>query len=506
MIWGLKCIEKLNGMWAMAILDKAKNELILIRDRAGVKPLYYYHQNNVFAFASELKGLLALPNISRRVNQNSLYQYLQTGYVKTDTSIIEGIVQLPAAHYGVLNINTLEFKTQKYWTLESHYLSPKLNIGEADAVNFFLEKAKKAFLYRTIGDVPFGVMLSGGYDSSMVSAVLQQASGKAIHSFNIGFENSNFDESKYAADVAKYLGTEHHTEICTANEAKNIFEKYAKVYDEPMGDSAGIPAIQVSALAAKHVTVILSADGADEMMHGYNRYNEAEKIYGYVNKLPNVNLDFIKHLIPKRYERFLEAFKNSSPENINYIINSFNSNNDIANLMADNTLAPKLKTESNKLSIEERILLNDFEQYMPSDLLHKIDRSTMYHSIESREPFLDVELLEMMATLPHHLKVKNSINKYLLKEATHKILPKELLDRPKMGFSVPLDDWLRGSLKPYVDYYLSETVVKKQGLLNSEVVMKLYKQYYLENKRYLKTQIWLILVLGQWAEEYLVEN
>jgi asparagine synthase (glutamine-hydrolysing) len=520
--WGIKAVDKFNGMFAITIYDKKNNKLILIRDRAGVKPFYYYKKDSLILFSSELKSFHQHPNFQKEINKNSLFLYLQFGYIPEPHSIFKDTYKLKAGHFIEIDLKSQKFEEKKYWDVIDFYNKPKLDISEDQAIETTEELLKSSFEYRMVSDVPVGVFLSGGYDSSVVTAILQSGRTEKLNTFTIGFKEKGFDEAPYAKDVAKYLGTNHTEYYCTQRDALEIIPKLCEIYDEPFGDSSAIPTILVSQLARKDVTVSLSADGGDEIFAGYSKYTTTLNYFNKFSFIPN-SIKFALSLtmdnINPNYIPILNKTYNFSTryEKINGILKS----KDIIEAMKYTseyfTLKERkaiLKTSFENLETNfdskisditddiNKMLAIDYKTYMVDDILAKVDRATMSVSLEGREPLLDYRLIEFVSQLPSNLKYKDGDKKWLLKQITHKYLPKKMMDRPKQGFGVPLTEWFRDELKDYFMVYLDEKRIEKEGLFDSKEIIELRDSYLLGNKENVQ-KLWFLLMFEMWYEKWM---
>ena len=520
--WGIKSVDKFNGMFAITIYDKKINKLIFIRDRAGIKPFYFYHKDDLILFSSELKPFHEHSEFKKEININSLSLYLQFGYIPEPHSIFKNTCKLKAGHYIEIDLKTKNIEEKKYWDLLDFYDKPKLNISEMDAIEKTEELLKSSFEYRMVSDVPVGVFLSGGYDSSVVAAILQSQRKEKLNTFTIGFKEKGFDEAPYAKEVAKYLGTNHTEYYCTQKDALEIIPKLCDIYDEPFGDSSAIPTVLVSNLAKKNVAVSLSADGGDEIFAGYSKYTTAMNYYNKFSFLPNGIKSLIgfgmDNINPKYIPIFNKTYNFSTRyEKINAILKAKNSleamkytSEYFTKKERDKILKvgiTDLKTNFDKKVAENNDEINqmlavDYKTYMVDDILTKVDRATMSVSLEGREPLLDYRIIEFISQLSSNLKYKNGDKKWLLKQITHKYLPKEIMDRPKQGFGVPLTEWFRDELTDYFMIYFDEKRIEKEGLFNSKEVVKLRNNYLNGNKENVQ-KLWFLLMFEMWYEKWM---
>lgn len=519
--WGIKAIDKFNGMFAIAIYDKRDYKLIFIRDRAGVKPFFYYKKDNLILFSSELKSFHKHPNFVKEINKDSLSLYLQFGYIPEPHSIFKNTYKLKTGHYVEIDLQSKKFEEKKYWDVLDFYNKPKLDISQDEAIKKTEELLKSSFEYRMVSDVPIGVFLSGGYDSSLVTAILQNNRSSKLNTFTIGFKEKEFDEAPYAKEVAKYLGTNHTEYYCTQKDALEIIPNLCEVYDEPFGDSSAIPTILVSKIAKKNVTVSLSADGGDEIFAGYSKYTTTLKYFNKFNSIPNIKyiVSFVMDNINPRYVPILNRTYNFATryekiKNILIAKDSLEAIKYTSECFTKTERTKFLKSYSKELKTNFDIKVNDtnddinkmlavdYKTYMVDDILTKVDRATMSVSLEGREPLLDYRLIEFVSQLPSNLKYKDGDKKWLLKQITHKYLPKKIMDRPKQGFGVPLTHWFKDELKNYFLIYLDEKRINKEGLFNPKEVVELRNSYFNGNKENIQ-KLWLLLIFEIWYEKWM---
>lgn len=520
--WGIKAVEKFNGMFAIAIYDKENEKLILIRDRAGVKPVYYYYSNNIFLFASELKSFHQNPNFYKSINKDSLALYLQHGFIPEPHSIFIDTYKLSAGNFLELDLKSRDLKVTKYWNLVDFYNNPKLDISYEDAIKTTEEIMISSFNYRMVSDVPVGVFLSGGYDSSAVAAILQTTNKQKINTFTIGFNEAKYDESKYAKEVANHLGTNHTEYYCTQKDALDIIEQLPYIYDEPFGDSSAIPTILVSQLAKSSVSVSLSADGGDEIFGGYSKYKTTLKYYSLLQNQPRFLKKSIAVLMEQVKYKHIPIYCDKYESEIKYsrLKEMLNSNITPVELMSlisqkfthemlNSILIDKFKISDtnyqNKMTNSldfNSLLYADYRTYMVDDILTKVDRATMSVSLEGREPLLDYRIIEFVAQLPLEYKMDLNNSKKLLKDIVHKYIPKNIMDRKKMGFSVPIAEWFKDELKEYFNIYLSKERIDREGLLNSNEVIRLKNDYF-RGKKVNIQRLWFILMFEMWYEKWM---
>ena len=517
--WGEKSIWKWKGMFAMALFDENNNELICIRDRAGVKPFHYYLKNGLFLFGSELKSLVAHPEFERRINMDAVASFLQYGYVSQPHCIYQDVSKLPAGHILRLNIKTLQINCSQYWNVYDYYNQPKIDISFVEALSETETILEKAFQYRMVADVPVGVFLSGGFDSSCVTALLQKNNTEKIKTFTIGTTEKNLDEAPFAKQIAKHLGTDHTEYYCTPREALDIIPKLPFYYDEPFADSSAIPTILVSQMARKGVTVALSADAGDEIFAGYNRYDYLLKygkklqtmpgvmrkvVAGVMETVPSENIPYFnkQYNFHSRYQKLRNLLRDPSAPQMLRSLSQVFSNEEIKELFEKDVRELTTAHSNNELRPEfynplSYMMAIDYQTYMVDDILQKVDRATMSVSLEGREPFLDQSVIEWAARLPNDYKYHNGIKKYILKQIVYKYIPKEMMERKKMGFGIPVEKWLSDELKPFVKEYFSEKYLDKHKLFDKTAVEKILDSFF-KGRTELHLKIWHLLMFQMW--------
>jgi asparagine synthase (glutamine-hydrolysing) len=506
--WGPDAVQKFNGMFAIAIYDIKLQMLYLFRDRLGVKPIYYYRQENNIVFASEIKALMQLDLIRKNVtvNKTAISEFLYLGYIPQPHTIYNEIYKFPAGSY--LKVSADEFTFQYYWKPEDHIEVTTIN-NYADAKKTLQELMTSSIKYRMISDVPFGTFLSGGIDSSLVTATAQSISTEPVKTFSIGFKESKFNESEYARKVANHLKTDHHEFIVTENEALELIDKMTDAYDEPFADSSSIPTMLVSKLARQYVTMTLSGDGGDELFLGYGMYNWASGLNNPFVRMFHQSIASAFSLLSDRYKRAAEVFRYDSPLELKSHIFSqeqyFFTKREIHDLLKNSTdgdfhLEEQTPGLKRKLSIKEEQALFDIKFYLKDDLLVKVDKASMQYSLETRTPFLDYRVVEFALNLNENLKIHNGTAKYLLKEVLYDYLPAELFKRPKWGFGIPLKNWLRKDLHYLIDKYLSREMIEQNGILNYNVVQK-YTMEFESGTDYFYNRVWNLILLNIWMNK-----
>ena len=522
--WGIKAVERFIGMFAIALFDEKKQEVVFIRDRAGVKPLFYYQKNDLILFSSELKSFHEHPEFEKKLDLNAVAAYMQYGNVPTPHCIFKNCGKIKPGHYLKINLENKSQQEIQYWNVYDFYNQPKLNLSFPEAKIQTKELLKSAFNYRMVADVPVGVFLSGGYDSTTVSSLIQAESTARLKTFTIGVPDIGLNEAPYARDIAKHLGTDHTEINCTEEEAIEMIKDLPFFYDEPFADSSAIPTTLVSKAARKDVTVALSADGGDEIFGGYNRYDFMHRYGKTLNSIPkavrkilvgamgNISSEKIpvlkdKYNFHNRYEKLKTVLNDPSEKEIMLSLSQqFNDEQMKSVMKSEFTSLPTMFQSKEMLedfkSPLSYMMAIDFQTYMLDDILQKVDRATMTNSLEGREPMLDHRILEFAAQLPDEYKYQNGIKKRILREITHEYIPKELLDRPKMGFAIPIAKWLKNELRDHVEEYLNEDRIEKQGIFNWEFITKLKMDFYKGRKEY-DSKLWYFLMFQMWYERWM---
>lgn len=513
--WGIKCVEKFNGMFAIALYDRQTEELHLIRDRMGKKPLYYWCDGENLVYASELKAIMAYPGFRKEIRTDILPRYIYHQYINAPDTVFKDVYKLESG--AGLTYNYGKITKWKYWDVADVYSNLKNSFkGDfAEAKSELKKLLEESVRLRMISDVPLGSFLSGGYDSSLITAVAQSLSDSPINTFAIGFDDENYNEAKFAKQIAEYLGTNHTELYISEKNMYDLVDSIPKYYDEPFADSSQIPSMLVAALAKEKVTVALSGDGGDELFCGYNAYTLVEKaqkldgigaalyyLLGGVNskiyqKLPNA----VKIIVANRNRETKTQFASSG-----YFECAF----DFIKEKQGKTITYPFESKYNEKNWQEIRMLLDMETYLPGDILCKVDRATMKYSLEARCPLLDKNIVEFSYAIPHKYKYNNGNKKYILKELAYEYIPKELLDRPKVGFAVPLDKWLAGPLKEQIMDYSSYDYIKKQDIFDADYIRK-YIDYFMTygdggagtGANYSKF-IWSFLVFQKWYDEFFV--
>jgi asparagine synthase (glutamine-hydrolysing) len=505
----LKSIYHLNGMFAFAVYDRETKDLFLVRDRIGIKPIYYYWDEENFAFSSELKSLLKLP-ISKELNKQALADFLHLGYIPAPHSAYQNIYKMPAGSW--LRVNKGGLITEKYWQItdkiHNEETREKLHLynREQEAKEYLKKTIESAVHYQLISDVPVGVLLSGGIDSSTVAAFASKQSNK-IDSFTIGFKENKFNESQYAKEVAKHLNTTHHELLVSVEDAKEMIPQMLNMYDEPFADTSAIPTSIVSKLARKHVKVALAGDGGDELFFGYGMYQWAERLSNdFWSAFRKPVAQLLKVSSKPSFQKAKNLFNYSKKEELASHIFSqeqfFFSKKEIGQMMIEvpqNTLL-RIPQTARKLTPAEHQAVFDMYYYLPDDLLTKVDRASMQHALEVRVPLLDHRIIEFALNLNPKLKVQGKNTKYLLKQVLFDLVPEKLFQRPKQGFSIPLIQWLQTDLKYLIDIHLSKENIEKFALIKPEIVENLKKKFF-KGQVFYYNRLWALIVLHQFLAQ-----
>lgn len=508
-IWETDFVEKLNGMFAIAIYDKSNGQLFLFRDRLGIKPIYYYHSQGKLAFASELKALKAHPEIQRHfsLNEVAINQFLHLGYIPAPNSIYKEIHKFPAGSFA--RFLQGELTITPYWQAD-HKLKSEQISDKHEALQTLRNLVESSVKYRLISDVPYGTFLSGGIDSSLVTAVAQSLHNNPINTFSIGFWDQEYNEASYARKIAEHLGTRHHELIISEKEALEWMPRLNHIFDEPFADSSAIPTLLVSQMARQHVTMTLSGDGGDELFFGYGAYIWARRLSAAWIPAVRMPAAMLLNMGTQRYKRAAGLFENPGKHFLRSHIFSQEqylfSRKEIQHLLQKHlqhpfSLREKPLNTHLQLSPEEEQALFDLHYYLPDDLLVKVDRASMHFGLETRVPLLDYRIVEFALNLHPDLKIRHGQAKWLLKQLLFEYLPKEYFLRPKKGFAIPLKRWLKKDLKDYAMAYLNPAAIARTGILEPKAVERLLKAFYQNDQEILYNKIWLLVVLQKWLME-----
>ena len=529
-VWGVqKSLERVVGMFAFSVWDSKEKVIILGRDRLGEKPLYYGWQNNTFFFGSELKSFKPHPAFQAEVNRDAISLFLRHNYIPSPHSIYKGISKLQPGNLLIVSIASPKPKIISYWS-SSNIITTGINNqfsgSTIEAVEELERLTMESVKQQMISDVPLGAFLSGGVDSSAIVSVMQAQSARPIKTFTIGFSDEKYNEAKHAKAVANHLGTEHTELYVTHNDALNIIPKLPTLYCEPFSDSSQIPTFLVSQLAKKHVTVSLSGDGGDELFCGYNRYQMTNNLWKKLSifhpKLRALLAKSIMLFSPKDWDNIVKHIPKLKTLNnfgdklhkgagvldsrsINELYLGLVSHSRNPSELVINSIEPKTLLTENSLHLEQlndvqRMMALDLVSYLPDDILVKVDRASMGASLESRVPFLDHRIVEFSWKLPMAMKINNGQSKWILRQMLYKYVPKHLIERPKMGFGVPIDSWLRGPLRDWAEGLLDENRLKKEGYFHPKPIREMWLAH-LSGHRNMQYSLWNILMFQAWLEQ-----
>jgi asparagine synthase (glutamine-hydrolysing) len=505
--WGVEAaVKRFNGMFAIALWDRETRRLHLIRDRMGVKPLYYGFAGKSFVYGSELKALKQHRDFDARIDRHALQLFLRFLYVPAPFSIYEGIRKLMPGTILTFDPATRQIETQTYWSAREaaeHGAAHRFAGSEEDAARELEQLLRDSVRLRMIADVPLGVFLSGGVDSSIVTALMQAESRIPVRTFTVGFNESAYDEAPFAKAVARHLGTDHTELYMSEDDVVEVIPKLPAIYDEPFGDSSQIPTHLVSMLARRHVTVSLSGDGGDELFGGYTRYFVGQRLFPWLARTPAIAGRVLTALSPRAWDRLL--FRPRVGERIHKVARVMATNDPDAMYFElvshwNNTAAAQVTDRANWPRLDdpvERMMFFDQISYLPDDILTKVDRASMAVSLEAREPLLDYRLVEFAWTLPLAMKVRGGSGKRILKKVLDRYVPSSLIERPKMGFGIPLESLLRGRLRDWAESLLDPAAMRAQGLIDAGAVRAKWDEQ-LAGRGEWKYHVWAVLMLQAW--------
>jgi asparagine synthase (glutamine-hydrolysing) len=530
--WGIEAIDRFVGMFAFAIWDPGKDRLLLARDRMGIKPLYYCHRDGRFIFASELKAIMAFKGFEKEVDPDSIPLFLHYQYIPTPGTVFKQTFKLPPGHMAILERGHLGIRP--YWSRpEPDFGKRETDFKEETLLEGLADLLEKAVSDRLISDVPLGALLSGGIDSSLIVALMQKVNKRSTRTFSIGFEDSNFNEAPWAKRIARHLGTDHTEFYVGQKEAMDVIPRLPEIYDEPFADSSAVPTYLVSQVARSHVTVALSGDGGDEQFCGYVRYWSTGAMAKGDHLLPRHLKRLLSSLTRKIPPSWVEScylpWRDHLPQRFR-VANFHDKWQKFIKMMGEERLSelyrmtvclwpveelgPLMGRELPESSFEEifmategwpllaRLMRVDQETYLPDAMLTKVDRASMSVSLEVRVPLLDHRIVEFTAAVPDRFKYRDGMGKYLLKKLLARFMPVHLFDRPKMGFGVPIHQWLRDELRPLLLDYLSTERLEKEGLFSPRLVERKIKEH-LSGKFNHKDSLWSLLVWELWRERWL---
>lgn len=504
--WGPSFVHKLNGMFAIAIYDTHEKELFLFRDRVGIKPLYYFWDGTNFAFASELNALCKINRIPMELNRSSINYFLHLGFIPAPMTIYSSVKKMKSGTWMKVSLKGLE--ENKYWSLQN-FISADVIENEKKALVILSDLIKSSVQYQLKSDVPFGIFLSGGIDSSLITAEAVNLSSVKVNTFSIGFEENKFDESRFAKSIASYLGTNHNEFIVSYRDAIELIDSVFEAYGEPFADSSAIPTLLVSKLAKQHVTVTLSGEGSDELFMGYGAYKWAERLDNpFIRTFRRPIGKILNAQRSNRMKRASTLFSYSPENNLQSHILSQEqylfSESEILELITGVPAKMEFDIDyasgKRKLNAPEKQALFDINYYLEYDLLTKVDRASMHYSLETRVPYLDHRIIEFAANLSYNLKIRDGVSKYIIREILYQYVPEKFFDRPKQGFAIPLETWLQNELKFLVEENLSEKTITSFGIVKYKKVKELVREF--ENgKKYLFNRLWVLIVLHKWLKK-----
>jgi len=532
--WGLeKAVQRFSGMFAFALWDRELRLLSLVRDRLGEKPLYYGWQGKTFLFGSELKALKAHPDFQGEINRDAVTLLLRHNCIPSPYSIYKGIYKLPPGTWlEVPSGNGMDVAQSAtphpYWSLRdvvhAGYARP-FSGTDTEAVQEMEALLGNAIRGQRVADVPLGAFLSGGVDSSAVVALMQQQAGRSVKTFTIGFQESRYNEAEDAKKVARHLGTEHFELYFSPQEAMGVISKLPALYDEPFSDSSQIPTFIVAQMARQHVTASLSGDGGDELFCGYNRYFQTCKIWNKIRAIPlplrGLMARIIRSVSPQRLDQVVAALSSVMPGELTVgmagdklhklaeLLDKKSSDELYQGLMSHWKSPTVLNADEPTIIVDQpkwgpndlmsEMMYQDIMTYLPNDILAKTDRAAMGVSLETRMPFLDHNLIEFAWRLPFSFKVRNGQTKWILRQVLYKYVPKELIERPKMGFEMPIDIWLRIHLRDWAEALLDENRLRQEGFFKPEPIREKWAEH-LSGKRNWQHHLWDVLMFQLWLE------
>lgn len=537
-LWGLtETLNELKGMFAFALWDSVKSTLTLARDRIGEKPLYFGIADQKFLFASELKSIFAVvPPKHLTLDSKALASFMRHGYISAPHSIFKEIKKLSPGHYLQVDLSDnclpieVDLKPVAYWSVAQSASAKKIynTTNVSTAKNTLDKKINNIISEQSIADVPLGAFLSGGIDSSLVSAVLQSQSEEPIDTYTIGFHEKSFNEAEFAKEISNHIGSNHHEQYIADSDILGLIERLPAIYDEPFADASQLPTILVSQFAKQDLTVCLSGDGGDELFCGYNRYIQTEKVLSKASSLPlafrRIIGSMVRSIAPSKWDslysvltkiarrkggaefgnKLYKLVELTSTENMDaayeFLMSYWRQPDLLLIAFEGEIIMPA------PLSLEEDFLNGamawDQQWYLPGDNLTKTDRASMSASIELRAPLLDIELIDFAWQVDADIKYRDGKSKWLLREVLYEYVPKKLIERPKMGFSVPISQWINGALKAWVDELLDDQKLVAQGIFNAELVKKTLVEHRAERQDHGK-KLWTLLMFQSWYRTYL---
>ena len=530
--WGIRdAVCRFIGMFAIAVWDVQRRELSLVRDRLGKKPLYVYREPGLITFGSELKALLAGPSFDRSIDRSALASYLRHLYIPAPRTIFEHAIKLPPAHILTISDATLPLpQPRAYWSLRDAAARGLANplTSEAEAIDQLDALLVEAVKCRLQADVPLGALLSGGIDSSAVVALMQEASNRPVKTYTIGFADEDFNEARHAERVARHLGTDHTTLMVSGEDAVNLVPRLPEVFDEPLADASQVPTCLVSQLARQHVTVALCGDGGDELFAGYNRYVYGTRMLPHVTRLPRAvrrcigaGMGRIPSSTLDRFGRVAARVPGARSQRVGERVHKLarllaaestgdmygsllapgNETNLLLGGMAADDATERIIDGSEPAELLDRMLLADQLAYLPDDQLARVDRASMAASLELRSPLLDHRVVEFSWRVPARFKLHDGTGKWILRQVLYRRVPREILERPKMGFSIPIDYWLRGPLRPWAESLLTDGGIRRAGLIDPAPIARAWADLQ-SGRRQTGMALWAVLMFQAWSARW----
>lgn len=534
--WGIStALQRFIGMFAFAVWDRAERQLTLARDRMGEKPLYYGWAGETFLFGSELKALAAHPDFVPEINRDALAMFLRYSYVPAPHSIYRDIYKLPPGCLLKLPLESRSgnlLKPVQYWSLEQTVkagLAEPFTGSDAEAIAALDDLLRDAISLQMISDVPLGAFLSGGVDSSAIVALMQTQSSQPVKTFTIGFNEGPYNEAEYAGAVARHLGTDHTELYVTARDALNVIPMLPSIYDEPFSDSSQIPTYLVAKLTRQHVTVSLSGDGGDELFGGYTRYHKWQRLWRkfgwFPEPLRHGVASSLSGLSPRHWTQLISPFRalfasSLAPERLGYRIHTLADVlrsdpqrelylREVSHWLKPEAVvhgaseAPTIYTDQRRwiseLDFFQQMMFMDMTAYLPNDILVKVDRASMQTSLESRVPLLDYRIVDFAWRLPLSMKIRNGQSKWLLRQVLYQYVPSDLIERPKMGFGVPLAEWIKGPLRDWAEALLDEQRLLDEGYFDARAIRTKWHEN-LTGTHDWHYYLWDVLMFQAWLE------
>ncbi len=537
--WGIvEALSRVVGMFAFALWDRQRKTLTLARDRLGEKPLYWGWQNGTLLFGSELKALCKHPGFRKEIDRNSLSLFTRYGYVPAPYSIYRGVSKLMPGHYLSIplsqegNLTSCVEQSKPYWSINDTVRQGIANpfLGDDDAAIDMLERQLQETIHdQMLADVPVGAFFSGGIDSSVVVSLMQGMSSKPVQTFTVGLGKNDNDEAQHAETVAEYLKTEHRSLIVRPEDALDVVPLLPKIYCEPLSADSQIPLYLISGLARQHVTVSLSGDGGDELFGGYNRYLSALKVWKKLQAIPKplrhvvsqilssvspANWDllfsYIRPALPAKYRLAIPGTKAQKLAGVlkvdsehDYFLNLISHWKNVNELVLNSVEVPTIATDATKWveadCFEHWMMAMDTQTFLPDEVMTKVDRAAMANSLETRAPLLDHRVVELAWRMPLDKKIRDGEGKWILRQVLYRHVPKQVIDKPKKGFGIPIDEWLRGPLKEWAEKLLDKDRLREEGYFNADLVYEKWRQH-LTGKYSWQYQLWPILMFQAWLE------